>query len=62
MNRRQIRNVITTTRQLARYRGQILDFEPLDYIIKILGKFDTYLKEVKKRLSDDEIAHSMLNR
>ena len=62
MNGRQIRNVITTARQLAKYRGQILDFELLDHVIRISGKFDTYLKEVKKGLSDDEIARSMLNR
>ena len=62
MNGRQIRNVITTARQLARYRGQILGFELLDHVIRISGKFDTYLKEVKKGLSDDEIDRSMLNR
>lgn len=62
MSERQIRNVITTARQLARYRGEILDFKLLDHVIAISTKFDVYLKEVKKGLSDDEIARGMLNR
>lgn len=62
MNGRQIRNVITTGRQLAKYRSRTLDFELLAHVIRISNKFDQYVMEVKKGLSDDEIARGMLNR
>jgi AAA+ superfamily predicted ATPase len=63
MNGRQIRNVITTARQLAKFRdNHILDFEILAHVIKISGNFDTYLRAVKNGLTDDAIARSMSSR
>ncbi|KAI9690591.1 MAG: hypothetical protein M1820_009986 [Bogoriella megaspora] len=62
MNGRQIRYVITTARQLARYRNQVLDYELLDHVIAISGKFDTYLKIVKEGLTGDDTARSMTHR
>lgn len=62
MNGRQIRNIITTARQLAEFRGKSLNFEILQKVIKVAGKFDTYLHNVKKMKTvkdgtvDDEIA------
>ncbi|KAJ8122475.1 hypothetical protein ONZ43_g1341 [Nemania bipapillata] len=56
MNGRQIRNVITTARQLARYRQKDLCYEHVKHVIEIAGKFDTYLQEVKDGLTDEELA------
>jgi hypothetical protein len=47
MNGRQIRNVITTARQLAEFRRVQLDYEMLRKVIKVAGRFDQYLEEVK---------------
>jgi SpoVK/Ycf46/Vps4 family AAA+-type ATPase len=48
MNGRQIRNAITTGRQLAEFRGTSLDFQMLQKVIKVAGRFDKYLEEVKQ--------------
>ncbi|EUC27844.1 hypothetical protein COCCADRAFT_110654 [Bipolaris zeicola 26-R-13] len=56
MNGRQIRNVITTARQLAQYRGKNLCFSHLEHVMKIADKFDTYIKNVKEGLTEDQLA------
>ncbi len=53
---RQIRNVITTARQLATFRGQQTSFQHLKHVITVSSKFDTYLKTVQEGFSDDQIA------
>jgi SpoVK/Ycf46/Vps4 family AAA+-type ATPase len=58
MNGRQIRNVITTARQLARYRNKIMTYQDLNHVIEISGRFDTYLKGVKCGFTDDQVARS----
>jgi SpoVK/Ycf46/Vps4 family AAA+-type ATPase len=56
MNGRQIRNAITTARQLAQYKGKDFCYAHLKHVIGVAGKFDKYLKTVHEGFSDDEIA------
>ncbi|EHK48579.1 hypothetical protein TRIATDRAFT_262278 [Trichoderma atroviride IMI 206040] len=56
MNGRQIRNVITTARQWAQFRDSRMKAIHLMDTIKVTGKFDTYIKDVKEGYSDDQIA------
>lgn len=56
MNGRQIRNAITTARQLAQYKRKPMTFGHLRHVIKVAGKFDHYLKDVHDEQSDDQIA------
>ncbi|KAK0118304.1 hypothetical protein ONS95_012598 [Cadophora gregata] len=56
LNGRQIRNVITTGRQLAQYRGKEFGYEHLRHVIKIATKFDNYLKGMSKGMTGDQVA------
>ncbi|KAH8773096.1 P-loop containing nucleoside triphosphate hydrolase protein [Hyaloscypha sp. PMI_1271] len=56
MNGRQIRNSLTTARQLALYKGKKMDYGLLKHAIGVGSKFDHYLKGVKGNFSDDELA------
>jgi hypothetical protein len=56
MNGRQIRNSLTTARQLALYKGKRMDYGLLKHAIGVASKFDHYLKGVKGNFSDDELA------
>lgn len=56
MNGRQIRNSITTARQLARFKGETMSFEHLKHAIEVTGEFDKYLRRVNRGHSDEEIA------
>lgn len=56
MNGRQIRNVITTGRQLALHKKTKLDWPCLNHIIKVSGKFEKYLQAVNQNATDDEWA------
>ncbi|CAM1507457.1 Fc.00g070980.m01.CDS01 [Cosmosporella sp. VM-42] len=56
MNERQIRNSITTARQLAQFKGEIMTHRHLRHVINVSNKFDTYLKKVQDGLSDDDAA------
>ncbi|KAK7990084.1 hypothetical protein PG989_010399 [Apiospora arundinis] len=56
LNGRQIRNVITTARQLATFRNTPMRYEHLQHVISVSGKFDTYLKKLQEGFSDDQIA------
>ena len=55
MNGRQIRNVITTARQLALYKGKRFCYEHLRHAIDVSGEFEQYLKTLRLGLSDDQI-------
>lgn len=57
LNGREIRNVISTARQLARYRGQALRYNHLESVIAEAGKFDRYLKDLRNGFSADELQH-----
>lgn len=56
MNGRQIRNAITTARQLAQFDGKDLTHELLLHVIKVASKFESYLKSVNQELSEDQLA------
>ena len=46
MNGRQIRNALTTARQLALFKKETLDWEHLEQSIKIASNFSRYLGTV----------------
>lgn len=56
MTGRQIKNVVTTIRQLAMYRRKSMDFAALTKLINVSDKFDKYLKSINKGLLDEVIA------
>lgn len=56
LNGRQIRNAITTARQLAKFKNEKMSFHHLVHVITVSGKFDTYLKNVKECFTDDQVA------
>jgi hypothetical protein len=56
MNGREIRNAITTARQLAQYKGKNFSYSHLKHVIGVAEKFDDYLKNVKEGYSPDQIA------
>ncbi|KIW62742.1 hypothetical protein PV04_10878 [Phialophora macrospora] len=55
INGRQIRNAITTARQLAQYKGQKFNYMHLKHVIEVANKFETYLKDMREGLTDDEV-------
>ncbi|KAI2615922.1 hypothetical protein GGR54DRAFT_255090 [Hypoxylon sp. NC1633] len=55
LNRREIRNAISTARQLALYKRQPLMYEHLDRVINEANKFEDYIKELNRGFSADEI-------
>ncbi|RAH40814.1 P-loop containing nucleoside triphosphate hydrolase protein [Aspergillus brunneoviolaceus CBS 621.78] len=48
MNGRQIRNAITTARQLAEFKNKRLNYEIIKKVITVTGRFDRYLQGVKQ--------------
>ncbi|KAI4593478.1 hypothetical protein KJ359_009369 [Pestalotiopsis sp. 9143b] len=56
LNGRQIRNAITTARQLAVSRDEPMRYKHLVHVIRVSSKFDKYLKTVQEGYSDDQIA------
>ncbi len=58
LNGRQIRNAITTARQLALYEEKDLDSNDLLQVIKVALKFDKYTTEMQEGRTDDEVMRS----
>ncbi|KAH7311325.1 P-loop containing nucleoside triphosphate hydrolase protein [Stachybotrys elegans] len=56
MNGRQIRNSITTARQLAQFRKVSMRFTHLEHAIKVAQKFDVYLRDVQAGKPDGKTA------
>jgi SpoVK/Ycf46/Vps4 family AAA+-type ATPase len=56
LNGRQIRNAITTARQLAKFKNTNMNYSHLKHVIEVSSRFDKYLSNVKEGLTDDEIA------
>lgn len=54
LNGREIRNAISTARQLARYREQALGYNHLEAVIAEAEKFDQYLKDLHEGFTADE--------
>ncbi|KAF5695355.1 AAA family ATPase [Fusarium denticulatum] len=55
LNGRQIRNAVSTARQLARYQKEPLSYKHLTVVINEAKKFDEYLLELNKTFTADEI-------
>ncbi|KAF5548901.1 AAA family ATPase [Fusarium mexicanum] len=55
LNGRQIRNAVSTARQLARYQKEPLSYKHLTVVIDETKKFDEYLLEVNRTYTADEI-------
>ncbi|ETS73988.1 hypothetical protein PFICI_13854 [Pestalotiopsis fici W106-1] len=53
LNGRQIRNAITTARQLARFRGQPLGFAHLAQTIRIANEFEEYVEKTHGHKAGD---------
>ncbi|PKY02830.1 P-loop containing nucleoside triphosphate hydrolase protein [Aspergillus campestris IBT 28561] len=56
MNGREIRNAITTARQLAKFKGKKVSHAHLKHVINVAGRFETYLSTLKEGFTDDDIA------
>ncbi|KAF2195736.1 P-loop containing nucleoside triphosphate hydrolase protein [Zopfia rhizophila CBS 207.26] len=55
LNGRQIRNVINTARQLARYKKEILAYTHIDQALQVAKEFEEYVSRTKGH-SDEEFA------
>ncbi|KAL0937480.1 AAA family ATPase [Colletotrichum truncatum] len=55
LNGREIRNAISTARQLALHRKQPLGYAHVDRVIREAKKFDEYLKEIHQGYTADDI-------
>ncbi|KAF8534602.1 P-loop containing nucleoside triphosphate hydrolase protein [Trichophaea hybrida] len=55
MNGRQIRNAVTTARQLAKYRRETLDYCHLDQVIQTADEFEKYLL-LTRGYTDEQMA------
>jgi hypothetical protein len=58
LNGREIRNVISTARQLAMFRKKKMGYEHLRVALAEVVKFEEYLLELRLGFSADEIAKS----
>lgn len=57
LNGREIRNAISTARQLASYKDCPMEYVHLRTVIDETKRFDEYLRTLHKGLSMDEIQH-----
>ncbi|KAF2868400.1 P-loop containing nucleoside triphosphate hydrolase protein [Massariosphaeria phaeospora] len=56
MNGRQIRNVITTARQYAEWKGEKMNYAYLKIVMEVASKFDAYSTRLKGGFTDDQLA------
>ncbi|TVY59635.1 hypothetical protein LSUE1_G008802 [Lachnellula suecica] len=56
LNGRQIRNAITTARQLAMFEKRTMDFKDVEKVIEVANKFEKYLLGVNDGMSDAKVA------
>ncbi|KKY33271.1 putative aaa family atpase [Diaporthe ampelina] len=57
LNGRQIRNIITMARQLAKFRKKTLDYG-LQEVMSLSGRFDEYFSKLNENQSDEQTARS----
>lgn len=55
LNGRQIRNLIRTASQLAKYKGERLEYKHLEQVIEIANEFEEYLEKTRGH-TDEEYA------
>jgi hypothetical protein len=58
LNGRQIRNIINTARQLAKYKGDTLSYSHLDQAIDVANEFEEYVLKTQGH-SDEEYARDL---
>ena len=58
VNGRQIRNIITMARHLAKFRKEMLKYRHMQDAVKSVQKFTEYLSDVKGGVSDDDWARA----
>lgn len=58
MNGREIRNALTTARQLALHKKQKMDFGHLKHVVKVAGKFERYLQDISEGVTDEDMARA----
>ncbi|KAK0666947.1 hypothetical protein QBC41DRAFT_397261 [Cercophora samala] len=56
LNGYAIRNAITTARQLAKHKNEVVSSSHLQYAIEVASNFDDYIKNVREGLTDEELA------
>jgi SpoVK/Ycf46/Vps4 family AAA+-type ATPase len=56
MNGREIRNAITTSRQLAKFKNKSMSHAELQHVLEVSKRFDKYLSSLKEGCTDDDIA------
>lgn len=56
LNGREIRNAISSARQLAMFRKEKMAYEHLRVVIEEAKKFEDYLLELREGFSQDEIS------
>ncbi|EED23527.1 hypothetical protein TSTA_069470 [Talaromyces stipitatus ATCC 10500] len=56
MNGCKIRNAITTSRQLAKFKNKKMSHADLKHVLNIAGQFNKYLSRLKEGSIDDEIS------
>ncbi|KAJ3579511.1 hypothetical protein NPX13_g1058 [Xylaria arbuscula] len=56
LNGREIRNAISTARQLAMYKREPMSYKHLERVIKETTKFEAYITELNRGFTSDEIA------
>ncbi|KAK8867410.1 P-loop containing nucleoside triphosphate hydrolase protein [Apiospora arundinis] len=55
MNGREIRNAITTARQLAQFKEKALCYSILNHVLRVNGKFGRYLSDLRDGLTADDL-------
>ncbi|KAI0451735.1 AAA family ATPase [Xylaria acuta] len=55
MNGREIRNAITTARQLAQFKEKPLNYAHLSHVLRVNRKFNRYLNDLRDGLTEDDI-------
>ncbi|GAP89771.1 putative TOB3 [Rosellinia necatrix] len=56
LNGREIRNAISTARQLAMYKREPMNYKHLERVIGETSKFEAYITELNRGFSSDEIS------
>ncbi|KAK4638903.1 hypothetical protein QC761_703490 [Podospora bellae-mahoneyi] len=56
LNGRAIRNAITTARQLAKHKNEVVSSSHLQYVIEVASRFDDYIKNVREGMTDEDFA------
>lgn len=56
LNGREIRNAVSTARQLAMFNGEPVGYKHLQTVISEMKKFDEYATDLQGGLTDDEVA------